>query len=135
MCQRGAQQLLSCYTFNLFVILCFRLELQWPSDVNREVTIFCIGVYSFNHETFQSADWFFNLMCLSVIWPSFTDGGCQLIGRIRKIPSFYGQDGAAFLSSGPTGRVLAILVPVDAQNMGSSPENGTVRQSFRQKAA
>ena len=28
-------------TFNLFRILSFRLELRWPSDVNREVTIFC----------------------------------------------------------------------------------------------
>ena len=28
------------YTFNLFRILCFRLELRWPSDVNREATIF-----------------------------------------------------------------------------------------------
>ena len=28
-------------TFNLFRILSFRLELRWPSDVNREATIFC----------------------------------------------------------------------------------------------
>ena len=28
------------YTFNLLEIICFRLELQWPSDVNREATIF-----------------------------------------------------------------------------------------------
>ena len=29
------------YTFYLFVILCFRSELRWPSDLNREATIFC----------------------------------------------------------------------------------------------
>ena len=29
------------YTFYFFVILSFRLELRWPSDVNREATIFC----------------------------------------------------------------------------------------------
>ena len=28
------------YTFNLFVILSFRLELRWLSDQNREATIF-----------------------------------------------------------------------------------------------
>ena len=33
-------------TFNLFVILRFRLELRWPSDVNREATISTIALFA-----------------------------------------------------------------------------------------
>ena len=40
MCQSDAQIQLRMDTFYLFVILRFRLELRWPSDVNREATIF-----------------------------------------------------------------------------------------------
>jgi len=41
MCQSDAQIQLRMDTFYLFVILRFRLELRWLSDVNREATIFC----------------------------------------------------------------------------------------------
>ena len=76
------------YTFNLLEILCFRLELRWSFDVNREVTIFCAGVWSSIPETVQSVDGIINPMSLSVICPdcrsqpatrSKTEGGAQMI--------------------------------------------------------
>ena len=45
------------------------------------------------------------------------------------------KTGAESPETGPTGRVWGISLPDGAQNWGFKPENGTDRQSFRQKTA